>query len=292
MLFQRRCLLTRLAFFVCTTTLFASCAHKSYSSPEGYEIEKPRLMELGKTLMEISDISYNDNNGTLLAVSDSKRNVFELNFTNPKLTDYTEKVVPPDSDLEGIAKVDDTLYLLGSLGIITEVAKGAAPDSNSIKSYKLNLPDKNDFETIYYDPTVKSLVIICKSCAFEKGKHSRSAFRFDLQAKQFDSTAFFTISTEDVKKLLKDDDAKFDPSAAAIHPINKRLYILSSAGNLLVVADTRGKVVEAFRLDPDRFPQAEGIAFAPNGDMFITNEGKYGKPTLQIFPFKTHEKKK
>jgi hypothetical protein len=60
---------------------------------------------------------------------------------------------------------------------------------------------------------------------------------------------------------------------------------LSSAGNLLVIADTRGKIIEAYHLNEEQFPQAEGIAFAPNGDMFITNEGKYNAPTLQEFKY-------
>ena len=71
--------------------------------------------------------------------------------------------------------------------------------------------------------------------------------RFDLAKKQFDSSAFFMFSTAEVKDLLKDENAKFDPSAACVHPINKRLYILSSAGNLLVIADTRGKIIEAYK---------------------------------------------
>jgi uncharacterized protein YjiK len=91
---------------------------------------------------------------------------------------------------------------------------------------------------------------------------------------------------------LKNADAKFEPSAAAIHPVSKRLFVLSSAGQLLVVTDTRGQVIEAYTLNPDLYPQAEGIAFAPNGDMYITNEGKYGKPTLYYFPFQQAGKKK
>jgi uncharacterized protein YjiK len=291
MLFQRECLLLRLVVFVYSIPLLTSCIHKSYSSPEGYDMEHPKKMEIGKVLTEISGIVYNDDQpGSFLAISDSRRQVFELNSQKIKLKDYTDKVVPPDSDLEDITKVNDTLYLLSSRGLIYQVTTGH--DSNSIASYQINLPGQNDFETIYYDPSVKGLIMICKTCAFEKGKHERSAFKFDLETRKFDTTALFTISSEDVKKIVKDDDAKFDPSAAAIHPINKRLYMLSSAGNLLVVVDTRGKVIEAYHLNPDEFPQAEGIAFAPNGDMYIANEGKYGKPTLLIFPFKQSQKKK
>jgi uncharacterized protein YjiK len=290
MIFQRECLLLKVAVFVCAITFGTGCDQQNNGSPAGYNLNNPIKMELGDALVEISGLTFDINNKSLLAISDSKRNVFDINFRKKKLADYTGKVVPPDSDLEDLEKVGDSVYLLSSKGIIYQVIKGAA-DTSAAHSYSLTLDGKNDFETLYYDPTVNGLVLICKTCAFEKGHHSRSAFRFDLSTKRFDSGAFYTINIDDVKKLLKDEEVKFDPSAAAIHPINKRLYILSSAGNLLVIADTRGQLIEGYKLNPDEFPQAEGIAFAPNGDMFISNEGKYGKATLLVFPYKPNEKK-
>jgi uncharacterized protein YjiK len=86
---------------------------------------------------------------------------------------------------------------------------------------------------------------------------------------------------------LKDGKVEFKPSAAAIHPIEKNVYILSSAGQLLVVTDRKGKVQSAYRLNPNFYPQAEGIAFAENGDMYISNEAKLGKPTLLRLPYKS-----
>ena len=114
----------------------------------------------------------------------------------------------------------------------------------------------------------------------------------DIQSKMgYPALQKIDPNTQEVKSLLKKDDAKFDPSAAAINPVNKKLYILSSAGNLLVIADNRGKPLEAYNLNPNNHPQAEGIAFAPNGDMYISNEGKYGKPTLLLFRYQQKGKK-
>ncbi len=288
MLFQNKCLL--LLFGLFAAFCIAGCKENSTSSPQYYRIDKPKRSQLGKALNEISGICFTGN-ASLLAITDSKEKVVLIDTKTKKLKDYTNKVVPPDSDLEDIVQVDSTIYLLMSKGIIKEIPQGAK-DTASVKTYELGLSGSNDFETIYYDPTAKGLVLLCKTCAHEKGEGIRTAFRFDLSTKTFDTTAFFTISKEEVKKLLKNDDAKFDPSAAAIHPLNKRLYILSSAGNLLVITDTRGKVIEAYRLNPDDFPQAEGIAFAPNGDMYISNEGKYGRPTLLYFPYLQNGKKK
>lgn len=288
-LLQTKCPAVVGSLLVCAMTLSTGCKQQSYVSPEGYDISKPQRENLGKVLNEISGITFNEDDNTLLAISDSKEKVFQLNLDKQKLKDYTDKVVPSNSDIEDVVKLGAYVYLLSSKGIIYEVP--VKKDSGSVKAYPFWSGDKNDFETLYYDPSADGLVMVCKKCPADKGKDVRSAYRFDLAKKQFDSSALYTFSTAELKDLLKDEEAKFEPSAAAIHPVNKRLYVLSSAGNLLVVADTRGKIMEAYQLNPDQFPQAEGIAFAPNGDMFITDEGKYGSATLQMFKYRKAKNK-
>ena len=287
---QTKCPVLLKVVLVSAVALQISCHHQSYSSPEGYNMRAPQKLQLGKVLNEISGIAYNDENNTVLAISDSKEKVFDMNVRSPKLKDYTHKVVPPNSDVEDIVKVKGNLYLLSSKGIIYEVTKNQE-DTTAVQSYSFWSAEQNDFETLYYDEASNGLIMMCKSCAADKGKQARSAYRFDLATHQFDSSAFFEISTEAIRKVMKDNDVKFDPSAAAIHPLNKRLYILSSAGNILVITDTRGKVIEGYHLNPDDHPQAEGITFAPNGDMYISDEGKFGHPTLQIYRYQSSKKK-
>lgn len=289
MLFQNKCL--PLSFIALCLLLAAGCgSNRDAPSPENYRLGEPQENALGKGLNEISGIAFRKQN-KLLAVSDSKEKIVQIDLETKKLKDVTGAVVPPDSDLEDVVEVDSSIYVLQSRGALKEVREGAA-DTAGVKTYDLGLPGKNDFETVYYDATAGGLVLLCKSCAHEKGRSFRSAYRFDLSTKTFDSTVFFTISKDEVRTLLNDREAKFDPSAAAVHPLNKRLYILSSAGNLLVITDTRGKVIAAYKLSTATFPQAEGIAFAPNGDMYIANEGKSGSPTLLLFPHRQHGKKK
>jgi uncharacterized protein YjiK len=290
-LIQTKCPLFLWGVLVYALTLHSGCKEQGYGNPLGYDLNKPREMELGKVLNEISGLDFNEEDSTLLVISDSKEKIFQISLKNKKLKDLTGKVVPPDSDMEDLVRIDDTAYILSSWGEIKAVPLNAR-DTGDIRRYDLGLQGSNDFETLYYDPTAHGLVMICKTCAHEKGQGLRTAFRFDLRSKTFDSTAFFTISKRAVEDLLKDKDAKIDPSGAAINPLDKRLYILSSAGQLLIVTDTRGKVIEAYKLHPDKFPQAEGIAFAPNGDMYISNEGKYGRPTLLFFPYDQGRKNK
>jgi uncharacterized protein YjiK len=284
-LIQTKCPIFYVTLLVCAVTLHTGCNQQSYKSPDGYDLGKPEKMQLGKVLNEISGLYYDTDDNTLLAISDSKRKVFQINIKRQKLKDYTGNVVPPDKDIEDLVRIDSEIYMLSSRGIIYQVPLHGQ-DTTGTHAYQIPLEGKNDFETIYYDPSAKGLILLCKTCAHEKEEGIHNAYRFDLQTKAFDSTAYYTIRDKDVAAILKDDKVKFWPSAAAIHPLNKRLYILVSADQLLVIADTHGQVIEAYHLNPDQHPQAEGIAFAPNGDMYISNEAKYGNATLQIFRYK------
>lgn len=290
-LFQTQCLRLSLLLLVCATTLYTGCGDRTYSSPEGYDLKRPRKMELGKVLNEISGLTYYKDSSILLAIADSKKKVIAINPKTRKLHDVA-KDFSDQADFEDLVLLGDTVYVLVSNGTLMAVPL-RGKDSTSTRVYPFwSEEKKNDFETLYYDADVNGLIMVCKSCVADKGEQVRSAYRFDMDTRSFDSIAFYQFGTEDVKKVLKNDDADFKPSAAAVHPISKRLFILASAGNLLVIADTKGHIIEAYNLNPDQHPQAEGIAFAPNGDMYISNEGKYGTPTLQHFPYRQVKKLK
>lgn len=282
-IFQTQCPGIFPVVFLCCALTCISCNDHSYGSPKGYNIKEPDFRELGKSVNEISGLTYNTDDSSLLAISDSKRKVFQIDLQREKLKDYSEKVYT-QSDFEDLVKIDTTIYVLISDGTIISMPPNVIDSSNTVV-YPSPFKGINDFEALYHDPAANSLVIICKECETEKGQRRRTAYRFDLAAKAYDTAAFYTISTQEVKSKVKNDDAEFRPSAAAIHPIEKKLYILASAGQLLVITDTKGKVMEAYNLNPDIFPQAEGITFAPNGTMYISNEGKFGKPSLLVFPY-------
>jgi len=269
-----------------------SCKEKHYPSPPGYDLEKPNRMALGKALNEISGITfYKDINNTLFAISDSKEKIFQINVSSKKIKDKAEKFAGPH-DFEDVVLVDTTIFVLVSNGTIMAVPLDLVhdvTDSSRTITYPFWDGGVNDFETLYYDPSANGLIMVCKDCESDKGKKVRSAYRFDLALRKFDSSVFYTLSSDKVKELAKDDNADFRPSAATIHPIDKQLYMLSSAGQLLIIADTRGTVKSVYHINPKINPQAEGIAFAPDGTMFISNEGKFGKPTLQVLPYKINK---
>ena len=111
-------------------------------------------------------------------------------------------------------------------------------------------------------------------------------FSFDLASKTFQDTPYFKIHQRDILLHLKDFSAECKPSGAAIHPQLNKLFIIASIGKVLVICSLDGKVESAHQLNPSQFQQPEGISFASNGDMYISNEGLQGKATLIMFPFR------
>jgi hypothetical protein len=53
-----------------------------------------------------------------------------------------------------------------------------------------------------------------------------------------------------------------------------------------VIADKKGKIEEVYPLDPLMYNQPEGLTFAPNGDLYISNEGGEGIATILKFTYK------
>jgi SdiA-regulated len=254
-------------------------------TPRGYDITKPYKIELGNKLREISGIAWVDEN-TMLAENDEAGKVFTINLKDKRDLVYPHFVFGEKNDYEDIVKVNTTLYLLISTGQIVEIP-AYSRDGDAPGTIIATMAGKNnEFESMYYDKDVNSLILLCKSCHKEKDQ-VRTAYRFDLATRQFADTPYYAIDINIIRQKLDDNRAEFRPSAAAIHPLQNKLYIVSSIGKLLVITDKKGKVEQAMPISATLFPQPEGITFAANGDMFISNEaGIEDQATLLKFRYK------
>ncbi len=258
--------------------------NSTQGNKKAYDLSKPdEKMELGKHLHEISGMSWIPDKNVLLAENDEKGNIFMVDFKNKK-DDFKKIKFGGKEDYEDIVHTDTADYLLVSTGTILQVMIKDSLVSGT-KEYSLGKKGKNEFETMYLDSTSHSLIMLCKQCAHEK-ETMRSAYRFDLTTHRFSAEPVYTIDIAAIRQILNDETADFKPSAAAVSPITGKLFIVASVGKLLVIADNKGNVEQVFRLDPALFNQPEGLTFAPNGDLYISNEGGEGIATILKFGFK------
>lgn len=273
-----RCLATILAgicVFICSCS--SSSGKSFYPAFSLYKEKEKTVYILPKKLLEISGHVVLGN-GQFAAINDEDGEVI---LFDPEVADGNLELIPfgGNADYEDIVLVDSTYYVMESNGDIHIVQPG------SVKSeqVKFSRDVKVEFESLVHYPDKGKLVLITKDHRMDE--EAIYAFSFDLTSRQFDETPFFKIPMREIFTSLKDFSAECKPSAAAIHPILDKLFILASVGKVLLICSKEGRVEAAYELNPSHFQQPEGISFASNGDMYISNEGLQGKATLIRFPY-------
>lgn len=240
---------------------------------QGYHEKHQQQFVLNDKLLEISGIVSLDGN-SFAGVNDEDGQLFFFNATNDSVVGYRFK---GKGDYEDLARIKDTYYVLESDGNIIEIPS----PYTTHETYKFKEKDM-EFESLVYYQKAGKLVLITKD---QKKAKSITAFSFDLTTKNFDPEPFFKISLKEVYEKLANFNAECKPSAAAINPVNNELYIIASVGKVLLECTQQGKLIKIYKMNPTHFPQPEGITFATNGDMYISNEGADGKATILKFPY-------
>lgn len=275
----------RFVLVLATLLGIAGCKQriKYFKSPPHYDFKTPFIDKLDLKIKEISGIVWNKDNSEFIAHNDESGKLFFLD----RETKLIKSEVPfaGKGDYEDLALVNGVIYVLRSDGLLTKIVKDSTGQMQGIEAGKINLGGFNDFETLYYDDVRKALILICKNCAMDN-KSTVSAFAYYPDSTGFDEKPVYTIDADEIRKLAPQKSSKFQPSAAAIHPVLNKLFILSSASNQLVIADRDGKPESVFHLSKNLFPQPEGLTFKNNGDMYISNEGITTKSTLIKFLYR------
>jgi uncharacterized protein YjiK len=265
--------------------LITACFRKRLvlKSPPHYDFSAHELSRLDIRLREISGIAWETIKNRFLAINDESGKLFLINNEFKEIdSTYT---FGGKGDYEDIAIVNGIPYILRSDGMITRFNQDSTGKVSGTEIGKLNLKGSVDFETLYYDPERKALIMVCKNCGSDDN-NKVSAYAYYIDSIGFDTKPVYQIDVDSVKKLAPRQTSRLQPSGAAINPKQQKLYILSSASSQLVVTDLNGKVEGVYVLSKRLFPQPEGICFRANGDMYISNEGGNGRATLLKFPYK------
>ena len=244
---------------------------------EGYNENHAKLFVLKKKLLEISgQVSFSDHH--FVAINDEQGELIKFGLGEHDRT-ITSKF-SGKGDYEDIVNAGPYYYVLESTGDLFRVDTGNA---RNVTKYKFRLEKKIEFESLVYYKQNNKLVLITKDHGL---KHDAIiGYSFDPEKGTFDRKPYFTIPRREILKKMKDYSAEFKPSAAAIHPKTGKLFILASIGKQILICTPTGTVERAYDLNPDQFPQPEGISFASNGDMYISNEGLHGKATILKFVY-------
>jgi uncharacterized protein YjiK len=278
-------ILNRTGLWVLALSIVPACNQKGrvLKSPPHYNFSVFDEAKLDIRIKEISGITWDSKADEFITHNDESGKLFFLDKESKEIK--REIKFAGKGDYEDIALANGVPYVLRSDGMLTKIVKDSAGTEIGIEAGKIDLTGTNDFEALYYDAGRKALIMVCKNCEMDD-KKSISAFAFYPDSGGFDKKPVFTINADEIRSLAPEKSSKFQPSAAAIHPVLKKLFVISSASNQLVIADTNGKVESVFVLAKNLFPQPEGITFKNYGDMYISNEAITTKSTLIKFIYK------
>lgn len=252
---------------------------------------------MSKELEEISGLCVSEDGKQLVAIQDENGIIFYLD----KATGKIEKQIKfwEDGDYEDVGVVEKDVYVVKNTGTIYRVPQ----NGKDVEKFNFGLDHENDVEGLAYDRKKGRLLLACKNKigGGEHSEHKRGVYAFDLNKKSLSDSLAYVIDGEEVQQFLNplpNTDSKekilevfqskemtFAPSAIAVHPLTGELYILSAAGNVLLVLDATGKVIHLEKLKKKIHLQPEGICFDADGTMYISNEGKDGEPG-KIYVFK------
>lgn len=274
-----------LYFYCICLVLIISCKPKKfiYKSPPHYDFSQALPIKLDLKVKEISGVVWDNHKDEFIAHNDESGTIYYLDKNNGGIIREFE-FSPSKGDYEDIAIANDIVYVLRSDGMLFRIVADSAGGQKSFDLGQLELSGKDDFETLYYDADRRAMILICKNCEGDD-KKVVSAYAYYPDSIGFVNKPIYTIDVAKVKELSPRETSRFQPSAARIHPVLKKLFILSSASNQLVIADTSGNVEGVYMLAKKLFPQAEGLTFKTNGEMFIANEAITSKAVLLKFNY-------
>ena len=251
---------------------------KDKEAPVSPGVKVVRKWSLPAELTEVSGIEYLGT-GRFACIQDEQGTIFVYNTASGEI----EKQVPfaGAGDFEGIAVVGSTAYAVQSDGKLYEVS-GFHDSKPEVKTYTTPLTQKHDVEGLTYDSRNNRLLLVIKGA--EPGSTSyKGIYAFDLATKKLSADPVYRIDLDDpVFEGLNEKKARnvMQPSEIEIHPTTGDLYISEGTSPKLLVMDASGNNKKLYTLSPTDFPQAEGLAFSPQGELFVSNEGKTGKGTI------------
>jgi len=259
-------------YAIVIVTLFLGCTakEKKYQLAENsrYDLLNPFVIKLPERLAEISGLAYYPKDTSVFAIEDENGFLYKISLTTNAITKWK---FDKRHDFEDVVLHDSIFYILISNGDIEVLQFG---NGDKMLTNKFTFPDagkkKNEFESMYFDDSLKQLVLLCKDCADDKKKNI-SAWGFNIGSGLY-SSVVFSINVQPITQKLGQQKLRLKPTAAAINPATNELYILEAINHLLIVTDRNGKFKEVFILPPAIYKQPEGIAFTPAGDLIISNE--------------------
>ncbi|MCQ2607281.1 MAG: hypothetical protein MJ197_01145 [Bacteroidales bacterium] len=260
----------------------------SYYQTLPYNFSKPsKQFDLSEVLKEISGITL-VNDSVAFCVQDELGAVFQINLNNEIIS--TVARFTDIGDFEDIQVVGNMVTILRSDGVLFTFDYNNF--SGKTSEIRIQVPCMN-IEGLWFDQMSKQYLISCKEPSVsvrsatkkehkqriqENAEKERFVYSFSLNSAN-KPKEHLAIAIAEIRSFIKEhyqidsvQNITFNPSALAIHPKTKDMYVLSATDRLIAVYSGK-TLINVMLLPPELFYKPEGVEFLSNGDMVICSEG-------------------
>jgi len=188
------------------------------------------------------------------------------------------------ADFEGVALVEDRVFLITSAGILFETR--VAQDGATIPAVAVDtrLGRLCEIEGLAWDPTDRMLLIACKSPRARALRDQVTIFRWSVDQPGLDARRP-QLALPLSLVLGAVGGKRFRPSSLDRDPRTGHYLLLSGPDQALVEVTSEGNVVAGVSLNRRDHPQAEGVAVLPGRRVAISDErGGNRSGTLAVYP--------
>jgi uncharacterized protein YjiK len=247
-----------------------------FSKDGGVQEKLPRSLE------EISGLTVTSG-GRVLAHDDERAVIYELDpATGSVLKAFSAGIGGVSGDFEGIASVEERLFLVTSAGELLETREGQDGSALSYRVYETNLGRLCEIEGLAFDPGSRSLLLPCKNTRAKELKDHLVVFSVELDSLRTAPVPRVFLPFEALEEFDLEDS--FHPSGIEVHPETGRLILVSAQEETILELSSQGALLAGRELHHKTHPQPEGITFLADGSLLLADEGQGKKGRLTRYP--------
>ena len=237
------------------------------------EVEGATYWKLPRHLTEISGLAMSPDN-RLLAHNDETAIIYEIDYRKGlivKAFQLADMETPIADDFEGVATVDDQIYLVTSSGRLYECSEGTTGESMLFNVYATGVGRNYEIEGLAYDADQQALLLMCKGACKAKLKDQLVIYHWSIDEKRLSEDAHIVIPITEFSRHIK--GKKFQPSGIERHPTSGNYFVIAARQRAIAEITAEGQVLAVKQFLDGWHRQAEGITFAADGVLIIADEG-------------------